>query len=66
MGQRPRGREGLGLVDGLLVGVIAAGGLLTALFFLSFLDGLVWELVKIALVVAVVLVLLWAVLGRRR
>jgi hypothetical protein len=66
MAQRSKRGRGLGVVDGLLVGVIAVIGLLMAFFFLSFLAGFAWELIKVALVVGVVLLVLWAFLGRKR
>ena len=57
--------SGLRALDGALVVVAVVVGVVIAFAVLHFVVGIVWELVKIVLIVGVVGGLLWA-LGRRR
>ncbi len=57
--------SGLSVVDGALVVVAGVVGVVIAFAALHFVVGLVWELVKVAVIVGVVGGVLWA-LGRRR
>jgi hypothetical protein len=66
MAQDSKERGGLGIVDGLIIGVIAIVGIIIAFALLSFVAGLLWEVVKIGLIVAVVVGVLWLLVGRRR
>ncbi len=66
MARDSKQRGGLGLVDGLIIGVIAIVGIIVAFAVLSFVAGLLWEVVKIGLIVAVVVGVLWLLVGRRR
>jgi hypothetical protein len=66
MAQDSKERGGLGIVDGLIIGVIAIVGIVIAFALLSFVAGLLWEVVKIGLIVAVVVGVLWLLVGRRR
>ncbi len=66
MAQDSKERGGLGIVDGLIIGVIAIVGIIIAFALLSFVAGLLWEVVKVGLIVAVVVGVLWLLVGRRR
>jgi len=57
--------SGLRVLDGALVVGVGVVGVVIAFAALHFVVGVVWELVKIAVIVAVVGALFWA-LGRRR
>ena len=60
-----RRSSGLHVVDRALLVVAGVVGVVVAFAVLHFVVGVVWELVKIAVVVIVVAALFWA-LGRRR
>jgi hypothetical protein len=66
MAEDTKDRGGLGVVDGVIIAVIVIVGVIVAFALLSFVAGLIWEVVKIALIVAVVGGVLWLLLGRRR
>jgi len=57
--------SGLRVLDGALVVAVGVVGVVIAFAALHFVVGVVWELVKIAVIVAIVGALFWA-LGRRR
>lgn len=67
MANKPVKRKGSGIraLDGVLV--VAAGivGVVIAFAALHFVVGIVWELVKVVVIIAVIGGLIWA-LGRRR
>lgn len=63
--QRNRG-GGLRALDGLLVVAVGVIGVLVAFAALSFVAGMVWELVKVLVIVGVIGGVLWLLLGRRR
>jgi hypothetical protein len=58
--------SGLRPVHGVAVVVVAVFGVILAFWVLSFIAGLVWGIVKLAVIVLVVLGLLWLIVGRRR
>ncbi len=59
-------RGGFGVLDALLLVVGGVVAVVVAFAVLHFVAGLVWDLVKLAIVAAVVLGLLWLIVGRRR
>ncbi|HVX21590.1 MAG TPA: hypothetical protein VHB02_09600 [Acidimicrobiales bacterium] len=61
-----RGSGGLRVVDGLVLVAVGVVGVLIAFWALSFVAGILWGLVKIVILVAVVLGILWLLVGRRR
>jgi hypothetical protein len=58
--------KGLRLTDRLALVVIAVFAVMLAFWVFSFVAGLVWGLVKLAIVVALVLLVLRLLMGRRR
>ena len=61
-------RKGSGLrpMHGLAMVAVGVVGVLVAFWALSFVAGIVWGIVKLAIVVAVVLGVFWLIVGRRR
>ena len=62
----PRGGGGLRAVDGVLLVAVGVVGVLIAFWVLSAVAGFVWGLVKLVVVVALVLGVLYLLLGRRK
>ena len=58
-------RSGLGMTKVLLLVAVGVVGVLVAFWILSFIAGLIWSLVKIALLVAVIAGVLYLLVGRR-
>jgi len=61
-----RSGGGLRAVDGVVLIVVGVVGVIVAFWALSFVAGILWGLIKVVIVVAVVLGLLWLLVGRRR
>jgi putative flippase GtrA len=61
--RRSRGLRPMHTLAVVAVGVV---GVLVAFWALSFIAGLVWGVVKVAVIVAVIAGVLWLFLGRRR
>jgi hypothetical protein len=57
---------GLRVVDGVVLVAVGVVGVLIAFWVLSAVAGIVWGLVKIVILVAIVVGVLWLLLGRRR
>ena len=57
---------GLGIFHGVALVAVAAVGVIVAFVVLHAIAGIVWELVKVAIVLAVIGAVLWLILGRRR
>lgn len=60
-----RRSRGLRPLHTLTVVAVAVVGLLVAFWALSFIAGLVWGIVKVAVIVAVVAGVVWLFMGRR-
>jgi uncharacterized membrane protein YeaQ/YmgE (transglycosylase-associated protein family) len=58
-------RSGLGMTKILLLVAVGVVGVLVAFWILSFIAGLIWGIVKIALLVAVIAAVLYLLVGRR-
>ena len=58
-------RSGLGMTKVLLLVAVGVVGVLVAFWILSFIAGLIWSVVKIALLVAVIAGVLYLLVGRR-
>ena len=67
MGRDVEQRKGGGLrvVDGAALVVVGVVGVLVAFWVLSAVAGFIWGVVKVAVVLAVLGGLLWALMGRR-
>jgi len=61
-----RGGGGLRAVDGVVLVVVGVVGVLVAFWILSAVAGVLWGLVKIVILVAVVVGVLWLLVGRRK
>lgn len=61
-----RSGQGLRLAHGVALVVVGVVGVIVAFAALSFIAGAVWELVKVAVIVAIVGGLLWLLVGRSR
>jgi hypothetical protein len=61
--RRSRGLRPLHTLAVVAIGVV---GVLVAFWALSFIAGIVWGIVKVAVIVAVIAGVLWLFLGRRR
>jgi hypothetical protein len=59
-------RSGLRPLHGLMLVAVGVVGVLVAFWVLSFIAGLIWSLVKLAVLVALVFGVLWFFLGRRK
>ena len=57
---------GLRAVDGALLVVVGVVGVLVAFWVLSAIAGILWGLVKIAVLIAIVVGVLYLLMGRRR
>ena len=57
---------GLRVVDGVVLVAVGVVGVLIAFWVLSAVAGVVWGLIKIVILVAIVVGVLWLLLGRRR
>ncbi|HEX3946275.1 MAG TPA: hypothetical protein VHW47_01165 [Acidimicrobiales bacterium] len=61
-----RGSGGLRVVDGLVLVVVGVIGVVVAFWILSAVAGIVWGLIKIVILVALVVGVLWLLVGRRK
>lgn len=64
--EKQQGGGGLRLADGVLLVVVGVVGVLVAFWILSAVAGILWGLVKIVLLVALVVGVLYLLVGRRR
>jgi hypothetical protein len=64
--EKRRGGGGLRLMDGVLLVAVGVVGVLVAFWILSAIAGFLWGLVKIVVLVALVVGVLYLLLGRRR
>lgn len=62
----PRRGGGLRFADGLALVVVGVVGVIVAFWILGAVVGVAWEFVKVIVLVAVVVGVLWLLLGRRR
>jgi len=61
-----RGSGGLRMADGLVLVAVGVVGVLVAFWVLSAVAGLIWGVVKFAVLIAVVAGILWLLFRRRR
>lgn len=61
-----RGSGGLRMADGLVLVAVGVVGVLVAFWVLSAVAGLIWAVVKFAVLIAVVAGILWLLFRRRR
>jgi hypothetical protein len=59
-------KEGLRLFDLVILVAIGVVGVIIAFWALSFIAGLLFGLVKLAIVIVVIAAVLWLLIGRRR
>jgi hypothetical protein len=59
-------KQGLRLFDGVVLVVVAVVGIMLAFWALSFIASVIWTIVKLAILVAVVVGVVWFLMGRRR
>lgn len=64
--EKQEGGGGLRLVDGALLVVVGVVGVLVAFWILSAVAGILWGLVKVVVLVALVVGVLYLLVGRRR
>ncbi len=57
---------GLRVVDGVVLVAVGVVGVIVAFWILSAVAGILWGLIKIVILVAIVVGILWLLLGRRR
>ena len=55
----------LRLVDGVLLVALGVVGVLVAFWALSFIAGIIWGFVKVAILIAVIALVVYLLLGRR-
>lgn len=64
--EKRQGGGGLRVFDGLLLVAVGVVGVLVAFWILAAVAGFLWGLVKLAVIVAIVLGVLYLLVGRRR
>lgn len=64
--EKQKGGGGLRLADGVLLVVVGVVGVLVAFWILSAVAGILWGLVKVVVLVALVVGVLYLLVGRRR
>lgn len=64
--EKRQGGGGLRVFDGLLLVAVGVVGVMVAFWILGAVAGFLWGLVKLAVIVAIVLGVLYLLVGRRR